>query len=113
MNIKDVIKKHGYTQRQVAEMIGVNPGNFSTLVNMRKSSPTPKTLHKIAEAIGADYEEFFADEQPKQMHRKTVEVLLPDGAIDGGIIELAGQKFRQVFYPVDSARLAIKGLNVE
>jgi len=105
MNIKNIIKKHGFTQKEVAEAMGVSSSSLNNCI--RLGSVSPKTLRKIAEVIGADYDEFFADEQPKKSRQKMIEVHLPENAIDGGIIELGGVKYRQVFYPLDEAKLAL------
>lgn len=59
MQVKVVIARHGFNQTQVAQMIGTTKGNLSAAI---KIGPTPKMLHRIANAIGANYDEFFEDE---------------------------------------------------
>lgn len=59
MQVKVVIARHGFTQTQVADMIGTAKGNLSHAIS---KGPTPAMLHRIAKAIGADYDEFFEDE---------------------------------------------------
>jgi len=105
MDIKNVIKKHGFTQKEVAEAMGVSSSSLNNCI--RLGSVSPKTLRKIAEVIRADYNEFFADEQPKKPRQKMIEIHLPENAIDGGIVELGGVKYRQVYYPLDDAKLAL------
>ena len=100
MNVKKIIKRHGYNQRGVAEKLGITESSLS--VNITRGSMTATTLHRIADAIGADYNEFFEDEKPKKKH--TIEVVLPDNAIDGGIIELGGQRYRQLFVPIEDVK---------
>ena len=103
--------------------MGIKPGDLSTAIGLRRSTPTPKTLHKIAEIIGADYSEFFEDEAPMReqlrVEREQLEVkrmrlqhkmsklsdMVPvaalDKAIDGGTITLDGRKYKQMFIPLD------------
>ncbi len=64
MNIKKVFKRHGFTQAQVAERMGISRGALSSCLCYGK--PLPTTLQRIAEAIGADYSEFFEDELPER-----------------------------------------------
>ena len=59
MDIKGVIKQHGFTQVQVAEKMGITKGGFSQIVN---GSPTVKTLRTIAEIVGCQVGDFFRDE---------------------------------------------------
>ena len=65
VNIKTVIKKHGYTLERVAnEWESVNgksitKGALSQSIN---KNPTVETLQKIANVIGCKVGDFFADE---------------------------------------------------
>lgn len=59
MIISKVIRQHGFTIEQVAKKIGLQRGS---LANMIGGNPTVETLQKIADAIGANRSEFFADE---------------------------------------------------
>jgi len=59
MEIKGVIKEHGFTLVQVAEKMGITKGGISQIVN---GSPTVKTLRTIADIIGCNVWDFFKDE---------------------------------------------------
>lgn len=61
MDIKLIIRRHGYTIADAAERMGVSAGSLSATI--RRGTPTPKTLHRLADAIGCDYDEFFADSE--------------------------------------------------
>jgi len=59
MDIKGVIKEHGFTLVQVAEKMGITKGGISQIVN---GSPTVKTLRTIADIVGCKVGDFFRDE---------------------------------------------------
>lgn len=59
MDIKGVIKEHGYTLAQVAEKMEITKGGISQIVN---GSPTIKTLRTIAAIVGCKVGDFFKDE---------------------------------------------------
>ena len=59
MDIKGVVKAHGFTLVGVAEKMGITKGGISQIVN---GSPTVKTLRTIADSIGCKGGDFFADE---------------------------------------------------
>lgn len=59
MNIKEVIRKHGYNITCVAEQMGITR---ETLTRNISGNPTYKTMKQIASAIGANVSEFFEDE---------------------------------------------------
>ena len=121
MEIKKVIKRHGYTQRDVAEKIGVSASSLNNCIRLQSISP--KVLHKIADAIGADYSEFFEDEAPMReqlrVEREQLELkrlrlqhkmnkspdMIPVAAlgntIEGSVITLGGRRYKQVFIPLD------------
>lgn len=99
--VKEVIKRHGFNIGTAAAAMGKTRESLSS--NLSYGSPSAAYLHKLADAIGADYSEFFEDEKPKKIH--TIEVVLPDNAIDGGIIELAGQRYRQLYVPIEDVKL--------
>jgi transcriptional regulator with XRE-family HTH domain len=96
MQVKEVIKRHGFLIKDVAAMIGVSPDSLSQ--SSRKGCTKPATLHKIADAIGADYNEFFEDEQRDTEDRRFSE---REGAVDGGLIRIGGRLYHQYFVPVD------------
>lgn len=59
MDIKGVIKTHGFTLIEVADKMGITKGGISQIVN---GSPNVKTLRTIAEIVGCKVGDFFADE---------------------------------------------------
>ena len=59
MDIKGVIKAHGFTLSEVAERMGITKGAISQIVN---GSPNVKTLRTIAEIVGCKVGDFFVDE---------------------------------------------------
>ena len=67
MQITKVIKEHGFTIEQVASQLKNSAGypiSRSTLAKtVIKSNVETDTLRKIANVIGADMVEFFADEE--------------------------------------------------
>lgn len=63
MNIRNVIKRHGWKTQDVAAELGIT---VSSLQQRLGGNPTVKTLHEIAFVIGADVAEFFDDEREKQ-----------------------------------------------
>ena len=83
MEVIKVIKSHGYNQTQVADMIGTSKGNLSRSI---KQGPTVSMLHRIATAIGADYNEFFEDEL----------VLPPSKPTKAGEVTVAGKRYKLV-----------------
>lgn len=62
MVIKETIKAHGYTQKDVADALGIH---YVTLQQNLSRNPTIATLRKIASVIGCPLGEFFADEMPE------------------------------------------------
>lgn len=64
MNIKEVIKKHGYTLEKVGNEIGVTKATISNMIT--KGNPTINTLRKIANVLGCSVTEFFEDETKEQ-----------------------------------------------
>ena len=63
MDIKGVIKAHGYTLIDVADKMGITKGGISQIVN---GSPNVKTLRTIAEIIGCKVGDFFTDEMSEE-----------------------------------------------
>lgn len=59
MDIAKIIKRKGYTQQQVADLLTINRVNLNNMIN---GNPTYKTMKQIASAIGANVSEFFDDE---------------------------------------------------
>ena len=60
--IKDVLKKYGITQIELAERMGINRVSLNVTLN----NPNIKlsTLDKLADAIGCDVAEFFTPATP-------------------------------------------------
>lgn len=63
MDIKGVIKAHGFTLIEVADKMGITKGGISQIVN---GSPNVKTLRTIAEIVGCKIGDFFADEMTEK-----------------------------------------------
>jgi len=63
MDIKGVIKAHGYTLIDVADKMGITKGGISQIVN---GSPNVKTLRTIADIIGCKVGDFFTDEMTEE-----------------------------------------------
>ena len=59
MDIKSTIKSHGFTQAAVADAIGMTAGAFSLMIN---GNITINSMRRIADAIGCNVTDFFADE---------------------------------------------------
>lgn len=59
MDIKGVIKSHGFTLIEVADKMGITKGGISQIVN---GTPNVKTLRSIAEIVGCKVGDFFLDE---------------------------------------------------
>lgn len=106
-DIKEVIKRQGYTITKVAQMIGVSQGFLSSQI--RQETLDPKMLHKIADAIGVKYTELLLGHAPATSKR-VLEVVMPDNAIDGGVVELGGNKYRIMFVPVEDSRFVMNCL---
>jgi len=60
MEISKIIKLHGHTVKDVAEALGVNRVTLSQTIT---NNPTVSTLRRIADVIGCDVADFFADER--------------------------------------------------
>ena len=56
-----MIKRKGYTQKEVSESLGMNTGNFSVMI---RGNITVENLRRIADAIGCKVTDFFSDETP-------------------------------------------------
>lgn len=63
MKISKVITERGYTIAQVAEKLGKSRISVAKTIT---NNPTVETLRKIAEVIGCNITDFFADEEPVQ-----------------------------------------------
>lgn len=59
MDVKSTIKKKGYSMEQVASLMGISR---VTLTQNLSRNPTIKTLQRIADTIGCNIGDFFADE---------------------------------------------------
>jgi transcriptional regulator with XRE-family HTH domain len=63
MDIKGVIKSHGYTLIDVAREMNITKGGISQIVN---GTPNIRTLRTIAEIVGCKVGDFFADEMTEK-----------------------------------------------
>ena len=63
MDIKGVVKFHGFTLIEVADKMGITKGGISQIVN---GSPNVKTLRTIADIIGCKVGDFFTDEMTEE-----------------------------------------------
>lgn len=69
MDVKSIVKRHGFTMEAVASRMtslrgnSVSKGNLSNTVN--HGNPTIGYLQQIADVIGASRAEFFEDELPE------------------------------------------------
>jgi transcriptional regulator with XRE-family HTH domain len=70
MDIQSVIKKYGYTVKQVSEGLGYASGTLSDIIYNTKN-PRYDTLRKVADFLGCHISEFFADE-PVTLHGEIV-----------------------------------------
>lgn len=57
MRIKEIIKEKGYTQKQVADMLGITPVGINQLINGKPSYPT---LEKFAQVLNVPMWQLFA-----------------------------------------------------
>lgn len=103
MDVKRIIKRHGYTIQGVADVLSssrgtsVTKGSLSHTIN--HGNPTIGYLQQIADVIGASRAEFFEDELPPK--KEDASALSLEGMIDSGIIKLDGKKYRQLFVPIE------------
>lgn len=63
MDIKGTIKKHGFSQVDVANALGITRGAFNKTVHNENTSIN--MLRKIAGVIGSSVSKFFEDEAEK------------------------------------------------
>ena len=68
MDIKGVIKAHGFTLMEVANKMGITKGGISQIVN---GTPNVKTLRTIAEIVGCKVGDFFLDEMTESVNSST------------------------------------------
>lgn len=59
--LRELRKSKGFTQEQIAEIIDIEPPNFSKIEN-GLHFPQPDKIEKIAKAIGVEVQELFAFE---------------------------------------------------
>lgn len=57
LNIKELCKRKGVTQKELAEKLGIAEISLSRSIN---GNPTLETLEKIAEGLGVEVTELFA-----------------------------------------------------
>lgn len=61
MDIKRVLKKYGFTQKEVAEKLNISKVTLCVCIS-KKDNINLSTLRKIANVIGCNIQEFFEDE---------------------------------------------------
>lgn len=71
MKVKEIIKAKGFTLTEVANRIGISR---VTLTQNLERNPTVGTLRRIADAIGCQVGDFFADEVSPQQDTHSTEV---------------------------------------
>ena len=59
MDIQSTIRRKRYTQAKVADLTGMSTGSFSAMI---RGNITISSLRRIADAIGCNVADFFADE---------------------------------------------------
>lgn len=59
MDVKTIVKQHGFTLKDVAEKMGISR---VTLTQNLQRNPTVNTLQRIADVIGCRVGDFFRDE---------------------------------------------------
>lgn len=65
MNIKNVIKSHGWTIEKVAAKMKISQPSLSSIIN---GNPTLAKLQEIASIIGISVSELLADENTDENH---------------------------------------------
>lgn len=63
MNIKKVIKAHGFTMKSVADSLGIT---LAALSQIASGNPSVKRLQEIADIIGVSLSELVSDESEKE-----------------------------------------------
>ena len=58
MDVKAVIKKHGFTIIEVAKQMGISRVSLSQSIS---GNPSSRTLRRIADVIGCEVAEFYKD----------------------------------------------------
>ena len=101
MDIKAIIKRHGFKQKEVAALMGIKASSLSA--NITRGNVSSATIHRIAEVIGADYSEFFEDETTVRS-KKMQGVTLPATAIESGTVKLNGLRYRVIFIPINDKK---------
>ena len=66
MNIKKIIKEHGYTLERIANEWKPKPITKGSLSKSINNNPTISTLQGIADVIGCKVGDFFADEMENE-----------------------------------------------
>ena len=78
--LKEIRKKHGLTQEQLAELIGREPGFIGSL-EIGQKAPSFKTLEKIHQNLNISYYEMFDFEQTHNKNSFIAELIRElDGA---------------------------------
>ena len=67
LDIKRMIKKKGFTYKDIAKMLNVSESSIKDLVN--KGNPTYKTLEKLACVLGCEVRDFLVPDNPDYRQR--------------------------------------------
>lgn len=78
LRIKEIAKQKGMTMEDLAERLGINRVSLSRNIN---GNPTMETLNKIADALGVNIRDLFANDDSGQSVSGFVK-------IDGQIYEI-------------------------
>jgi transcriptional regulator with XRE-family HTH domain len=62
-NIRRIRKANGLSAAKAAVRVGMNRVSWSDIENGANPNPTPRTLEKIAAALGVSLAELFVDEK--------------------------------------------------
>lgn len=65
LQIKEVLKKRGLKQNELADRLGINRVSLSRILS-DKNDMRISTIQKIADAIGCDLAEFFTPEATEE-----------------------------------------------
>ncbi len=57
--IKELRKKRGFTQRQLAQLAGISNSEVKRIEDGVRKQPSQKVLKKLAKPLGIDYEELL------------------------------------------------------
>lgn len=71
MKYKNILKKYGVTQEELAKRLGLNRVTIARTLS-EENDPRESTIRKIASAIGCDVAELFQDPNTPEENGKAV-----------------------------------------